>query len=231
MGKSHLIISTGVTLSVLSMANYHITLPVVAVTAVSALLPDIDEPNSLIMSRALPKNFVNLFKFGLVGLGVLLFFIGQAFAPWNMVLAALMGFISFMPIRSLRNVLMILIGAGLVAVGYAVSPWSYVAGALLIICALLPHRGLTHSVYGIAGWTLIIYLATQHIDSALWIAGGLSYLLHLLADAMTNRGIKPLPPFNFRLRLNLMSTGTVKGSLVESGFIGLTAVLVWFAFF
>lgn len=231
MGKSHLIISTGVTLSVLGMADYKISLPVAAVTAVSALLPDIDEPNSLLVSRAIPKRFIQLFQIALVGLGAVLYFLGQAFAPWNILLAVLVGLVSFMPTRSLRNVVMILIGAGLIAFGHSLVPWSYLAGSLLIVCALLPHRGLTHTLYGLVGWILILFFSTNHYDTSIWIAGGLSYLLHLLADSVTNRGIRPFPPFEWRLKLNLMSTGTWKGTIVETGFIGLTSVLVWFVFF
>lgn len=231
MGRSHLIISTGVTLSVLGMADQKITLPVAAVTAISALLPDIDEPNSLLVSRAIPKRFLQLFQLALVGLGITLYFLGQAFAPWNIILPVLVGLVSFMPTRSLRNVVMILIGVGLIVFGRSFVPWNYVAGSLLIICALLPHRGLTHTLFGLLGWMAILFFSTHQYDQMLWIAGGLSYLLHLLADSVTNRGIRPLPPLDWRLKINLMSTGTWKGSIVENGFIGLTLILVWFVFF
>lgn len=231
MGKSHLIISTGITLSIIGMADYKISLPVAAVTAVSALLPDIDEPNSLLVSRAIPKRLIQLFKVALVGLGASVYFLGQAFAPWNILLALLVGLVSFMPTRSLRNVVMILIGAGLIVFGHSLMPWNYLIGCLLIVCALLPHRGLTHTVYGLVVWMLILYFSTHQYDSAIWISGGLSYLLHLLADSITNRGIRPLPPFDWRLKFNLMSTGTWKGKMVENGFIGLTAILVWLVFF
>ncbi|MGU3473212.1 metal-dependent hydrolase [Paenibacillus sp. D51F] len=231
MGKSHLVISTGVTLSVLGLADEKITLPVAAVTAVSALLPDIDEPNSLLVSRAIPTRFLRFLQFALVGLGVFLYFFGQAFTPWNIVLAVLVGTVSLMPTRSLRNVVMVLIGAGLILFGHAFIPWNYIIGSLLIICALLPHRGLTHTAFGLLGWTALLYFATTDYGHTLWIAGGLSYLLHLLADSVTNRGIRPLPPFEWRLKLNLMSTGTWKGSVVEGGFVLLTFVLVYFVFF
>lgn len=231
MGKSHLVISTGVTLSVLGVIDEKITLPVVAVTVVSALLPDIDEPNSLLVSRALPTRFIQFLKLALVGLGAFLAFFGQAFAPWNIILAVLVGVVSFMPIRSLRNVVMILIGTGFILFGNSFIPWNYIIGSLLIICALLPHRGLTHTLYGALGWTALLYFSTFEYSKTLWIAGGLSYLLHLLADSLTNRGIRPIPPFDWRLKLNLMSTGTWKGSFVEGGFVLLTFFLVYLVFF
>jgi inner membrane protein len=231
MGKSHLVISTGITLSILGMANEKITLPVAAITAISALLPDIDEPNSLLVSRAIPKTLLRYFQLFLAGLGAFIYFIGQSFAPWNIVMAVLIGLVLFMPTRSLRNVVMILIGAGLIGFGHTITPWNYIIGSVLIICALLPHRGLTHTVFGVIGWTALLYFSTQSYGHSLWIAGGISYLLHLLADSMTNRGIRPIPPLDWRLKLNLMSTGTWRGSLVESGFMALTFALVWFVFF
>lgn len=231
MGKSHLVISTGLTLSVLGIADEKITIPVAVVTAVSALLPDIDEPNSLIVTRAIPARFLRFIQVALIGLGIFLFFYGHAYAPWNTFLAALIGSVSFMPTRTLRNVVMILIGVGLILYGHAYVPWNYIAGCLIILCALLPHRGLTHTVYGVIGWGVLLYFSAYDYDSTIWIAGTISYALHLLADSLTNRGIRPLPPFEWRLKLNLMSTGTRFGAIVESGFVVLTFAIVYVVFF
>ncbi|QKS45649.1 metal-dependent hydrolase [Paenibacillus cellulosilyticus] len=136
-----------------------------------------------------------------------------------------------MPKRSLRNIVMILIGVGLIAFGHTFMPWNMIAGSLLIICALMPHRRLTHSVYAVVGWTALLYLATLDYGNTIWIAGVLSYLLNLLADTLTNRGIRPIPPLDWRLKINLMSTGTATGKIVESGFILLTFAIVFFVFF
>lgn len=231
MGKSHLIISTGITLSVLSLFNERITLPVAAVTIVSALLPDIDEPNSLLVSRAIPPSFLRFLRVVLVGLGVFIYFYGQTFAPWNALLAILVGSILVLPSRSLKKVVMILIGIVLILFGHVWTPWNIVIGSLLIICAILPHRGLTHTIYGLLGWMTLLFIATNGQEHVLWIAGGLSYLLHLLADSITKHGIRPIPPLDWRLKFSLMSTGTRKGALVEGGFVLLTFVLVFFVFF
>ncbi|MDH6373771.1 inner membrane protein [Paenibacillus sp. PastF-3] len=231
MGRAHLAISTGVTISILGLADYKITVPVVAVTVVSSLLPDIDEPNSLLVSRALPTSLLRLLQGVLIALAAFVYFYGTELAPWNTVIAILAALVSFMPTRTLRNVMMILIGACLILFGQSYIPWSTIIGCLLIICALVPHRGITHSLYGVLGWTALLYFSTYTYGHALWIAGGLSYLIHLLADALTNHGIRPLPPFDFRLKLRLMSTGTMKGTLIENLCIGLTFVLVWFVFF
>jgi inner membrane protein len=231
MGRAHLIISTGVTLSVLGLTNQHITLPVIAVAALSSLLPDIDEPNSLLVTRAIPTSVLRFLQILLIGSGVFLQFYGTAFAPWNTVLAVLVGLVSFMPSRTLRNVIMILIGIGLIGFGHTFTPWNYIIGSMLIVCALVPHRGLTHTIYGVLGWTLLLFFATHTYDNVLWIAGGLSYLLHLLADSLTNHGIRPIPPLKFRFKLQLMSTGTSAGAMFENVCIGLTFILMWFVFF
>lgn len=230
MGRAHLVISTGVTLSVLGLAHEKITLPVIAVTVVAALLPDIDEPNSLLVSRAIPTRFLRMLQLMLVIAAVLVQFYGKAFAPWNSVLAVLVGLVSFMPTRTLRNIVMFLIGVGLIVFGHSFIPWNYIIGSTLIICSIVKHRGLTHTVYFVAGWTALLFFASHTYGNALWIAGGLSCLLHLLCDALTNHGIQPLPPFKFRLKLRLMSTGTWSGTIVENLCIGLTFVFVWFVF-
>ncbi|MEK4189378.1 hypothetical protein [Paenibacillus sp. FSL L8-0494] len=62
MGRAHLAISTGVTISILGLADYKITVPVVAVIVVSSLHPDIDEPNSLLVSRELPTSLLRLLQ-------------------------------------------------------------------------------------------------------------------------------------------------------------------------
>lgn len=49
-------------------------------------------------------------------------------------------------------------------------------------------------------------------------------------DSLTQRGITPLPPIPFKLRLKLMSTGTKKGGAVENVFILLTLALVVYVF-
>ncbi|WP_239710820.1 metal-dependent hydrolase [Paenibacillus sp. 19GGS1-52] len=140
--------------SMLGMTNLSISLPVVAVAAVSALLPDIDEPNSLLVSKTIPKDLIRLLKALMIGIGLLS---GSAFAPWNTVIAILAASIFFMPIRTFRNVIMILTGAALILFGHSLIPWNYIIGCLLIICALVPHRGLTHTFYGVTGWTLLLF--------------------------------------------------------------------------
>ncbi|NGM82604.1 metal-dependent hydrolase [Paenibacillus sp. 7124] len=232
MGKSHLVISTGVTLSAMQLAGIHITVPAVAVAALSSLLPDIDEPNSLLVRKAVPSMLLRTLQLALIAAAIFLYFADIAPYPWNIVQALLVGSVAFLPGRRLRKLVMLLIAVGLIAFGSAYDPWNAIAGSILAIAAVVPHRGLTHTLYGLAGWTALLYMAGKGMEGGelLWVAGGLSYGLHLLADSLTQRGITPLPPLPFKLRLKLMSTGTKKGGAVEGTCVALTLALVVLTF-
>ncbi len=232
MGKSHFIISTGITLSVMNLLGYEITVPAVAVAAVSSLLPDIDEPNSLLVRSAVPESVLRLLQVALIGAAIYLYFAGIAEPPWHIVLALLVGSVSFLPGRRLRQLVMLLIALALFAFADDYDPWNYIAACILVVASVVPHRGITHTLYAVAGWGALLYFVSLGMNDggSLWIAGGLSYALHLLADSLTQRGITPLPPLPFKLRLKLMSTGTKKGSGVEKVCIVLTLLLVVYVF-
>lgn len=140
MGRSHLIIGTGVSLSVLQLAGMPVTAPAVTVALIGSLLPDIDEPNSLLVSRALPNSLIRLLQTVLLPTAVFVYFYVHA-KPWNLLLAILIALVSFLPSRSLRKVLMFTIGLGLVFYGHAFAPWNLIAGSLLMLCTTLTHRG------------------------------------------------------------------------------------------
>lgn len=168
----------------------------------------------------------------MMGAAIFIVFSGKEYAPWNIALAGLIGIVSYLPSRTLRHIVMFLIGLGLISFGHSFSPWNTIAGSVLIAGSLVTHRGLTHTVYAAAGWTGLLYFASKGKagGESLWFAGGLSYSIHLLADALTNRGIRPLPPFKWRMKLKFMSTGSKWGRVVENVCIVLTLVLVWYVF-
>ncbi|MDO7905520.1 metal-dependent hydrolase [Paenibacillus sp. JX-17] len=230
MGRAHLVIGTGVSLSLLHLQGVPVTVGAAATALVGSLLPDIDEPNSLLMTRTMPNGMLRVLQLAMVILAVWLCVDGAVQSPWNIVLSLAIAAVSFLPFRALRKVLMLIIGVGLAVYGGDYTPWNLVAGCLLVVCTVLPHRGLTHTVYGLAVWTALLYGTTSNSGDSIWLAGGIAYLLHLLADSLTNRGIKPLPPFKWRLRFNLMSTGTRHGAIVENVCILLTLLLTGFVF-
>ncbi|WP_340021828.1 metal-dependent hydrolase [Paenibacillus sp. FSL K6-1096] len=232
MGKSHLVISTGVTLSAMSLLGLQITIPAVAVAVVSSLLPDIDEPNSMLVRKAVPEFLLRILQVSLIGAAIYLYFAGIAEPPWNIALALLVGSVSFLPSRRLRHLVMLLIALALFAFADAYDPWNYIAACVLVVASVVPHRGITHTLYAVAGWGALLYFVSPGMEDggSLWIAGSLSYGLHLLADSLTQRGITPLPPIPLKLRLKLMSTGTKKGSAVEKVCVMLTLALAVYVF-
>lgn len=232
MGKSHLVISTGVTLSAMSLLGLQITIPAVAVAVVSSLLPDIDEPNSMLVRKAVPEFLLRILQVSLIGAAIYLYFAGIAEPPWNIALALLVGSVSFLPSRRLRHLVMLLIALALFAFADAYDPWNYIAACVLVVASVVPHRGITHTLYAVAGWGALLYFVSPGMEDggSLWIAGSLSYGLHLLADSLTRRGITPLPPLPLKLRLKLMSTGTKKGDSVEKVCVMLTLALAVYVF-
>jgi inner membrane protein len=232
-GRTHLIVSTGVTLAVLSMLGQAVTLPSAAVAVISSLLPDIDEPNSLLMQKTMPKTVLNKLKLALAaaGVGFIVYCYFEAFyVPYSYGIGILVIAASLTNQRLFRQLLMIVIGGLMLYFGGTAGPWWGTIGALLMVCAVLPHRGLTHSVYGVLIWGAVLYFASIQLGMQLWLSGVAAYSLHLACDMLTKQGIHPLPPLKWKLRLPLMSTGKFSGFLVESVCITLTFVLVWKAF-
>lgn len=228
MGRTHLIVSTGITLSVLHLADQHISAPDVAAAAISSLLPDIDEPNSLLYQRTLSNRFIQTVKILLVISGI--FLLSVAPSPVHCAIATGLIAGSFISNRLLRKLCVSTAGVLLLFFGQSFEPWNYIAGVLLTLIPLLSHRGMTHTLYGVILWTGILYAATHSFDELIWIAGGISYTIHLLCDALTNTGIRPLPPFKWRLKLSIMTTGRLGGKFIESIFVISTGLLVCRAF-
>ncbi|PZE21754.1 metal-dependent hydrolase [Paenibacillus xerothermodurans] len=233
MGRTHLIVSSGMTLSILSLTGQGITLPSAAVAIISSLLPDIDEPNSLLLQKTMPKGLLSKLKLLLVafGVGFLAYSYYRSFyTPYSYGLGVMMIAVCIVHQRLFRQLLMASIGGLLLYIGFALSPWWLTIGALLMVCAVLPHRGLTHSMYGVLIWGGLLYVASGRLGHSFWASGVISYSLHLLCDVLTKQGIQPLPPLKWKWRVPLMSTGKFSGFLVESICISLTFFLMWTAF-
>ncbi|MDO3408514.1 metal-dependent hydrolase [Saccharibacillus sp. CPCC 101409] len=225
MGKAHFIIGTGVSLSLLALSGQPVTAGAVAIAGVSSLLPDIDHPNSILVTRALPDRLLRILQSAMLLVAAAVLFYAPLEQPWNSVLAAIAVIAMFLPEQALRKGAFVLIGLAVIIFGERYAPWNRMGGILLIVFSLAPHRGITHTVYATAAWTLLLYGLTGSHGSSIWIAGGLAYALHLICDSLTKNGIRPLPPLKWKLRFALMTTGKKSGKRVERIGIGLTAVL------
>jgi inner membrane protein len=232
-GRTHLIVGTGVTLSVLQLIGQSITVAGIAIAVISSLLPDIDEPNSLLLQKTVPGSVIVKAKIGLAasGVGFMIYaYMKSLFFPYSYIIGCLMIALCFANHRLFRQILMASIGGMLLYLGAEAGPWFAACGALLMVCAVLPHRGLTHSIYGVLIWGGLLYAASTLLGVPLWMAGGTAYTIHLLCDVLTKNGIHPLPPFKWKLNIPLMSTGKFSGYLVENVCVTLTLVLLWRAF-
>ncbi|WP_282935271.1 metal-dependent hydrolase [Paenibacillus sp. RC67] len=232
-GRTHLVVGTGVTLSILQMTGQGVSLPVSAVALVSSLLPDIDEPNSMLLQKTMPKSLLTKLRwlFAIVGAGFIIYAYLQSFyTPYSYVAGALIIIMCLVNQRAFRQLLMVLLGGLLLYLGASAGPWWGTVGAMLMVCAVLPHRGMTHSIYGILIWGGLLYYASIMLNINLWMAGAISYSLHLICDVLTKQGIHPFPPLKFKLVIPLMSTGKFSGFIIESICITITFVLIWNAF-
>ncbi len=225
MGKAHLIIGTGVSLSLLALTGAPVTVGAVAIAAVSSLLPDIDHPNSILVTRALPDRLLRILQSAMLLIAAALLFYAPIAQPWNSVLAAIAVVAMFLPEQALRKGAFVLIGLAVIVLGERYAPWNRMGGILLIVFSLAPHRGITHTVYALGAWTLLLYGLTSAHGPSIWLAGALSYAAHLICDSLTKNGIRPLPPLKWKLRFALMTTGKKSGRRVERIGIWITVIL------
>jgi inner membrane protein len=232
-GRTHLIVSTGVTVSVLQMTGLGVTIPGFVIALISSLLPDIDEPNSLLLQKSIPKSLILKCKIGLAAAAIGLSayaYVQTLFLPYSYIISVMMIALCLVNQRLFRQLVMAALGGLLLYMGAEGGPWFAAIGALIMVCSVLPHRGLTHSVYGVLIWGGLLYAASIQLMMPLYMAGAVSYSLHLLCDAFTKHGVQLLPPAKWKLRIPIMSTGKFSGFLVENLFITLTIVLLWHAF-
>ena len=84
-----------------------------------------------------------------------------------------------------------------------------------VIRAVTTHRGFFHSAMGVVSIATFLILIQPFVsvreDQYYIISTGLiiGMILHIAMDAMTNRGVQLLWPFEWRFSLGLMSTGGI----------------------
>ncbi|GFN33774.1 metal-dependent hydrolase [Paenibacillus xylaniclasticus] len=228
-GSTHLVVSTGISLSISALLDVTLTPAAAAAAIVGSLLPDLDEPNGLLANRTFPKPAIRTLQVLLLTAAGLAVWLTRTQYPWNWGAGAVIALSAFASTRWLRQLLMLIVGGALTIGGTVYDTRRTAAGITLVICALVPHRGFTHTLYAAGLWCAALYwMAPQ--SPAVPIAGGLSYLLHLLADALSKRGIQPLPPLPWKLRIPLMRSGKLSAAVVETSAIGVTFILAWIVF-
>ncbi|EFM10904.1 membrane-bound metal-dependent hydrolase [Paenibacillus curdlanolyticus YK9] len=228
-GSSHLVISTGVSLAVTALLHTSLTPAAAAAAVVGSLLPDLDEPNGLLANRTFPKPAIRALQIVLLLAAAAAVWFTRTQYPWNWGAGAVISLSAFASTRWLRQLLMLITGGALTIGGVLYDPRFAAAGLTLVVCALVPHRGFTHTLYATGLWTFALYWMAKD-NPGVWLAGGLSYLLHLLADALSKRGVQLLPPLPWKLCIPLMRSGKSSAAVVETAAIGLTFILLWIVF-
>ncbi|GMK41634.1 hypothetical protein PCCS19_46910 [Paenibacillus sp. CCS19] len=228
-GSSHLVVSTGISLALTALIQPTLTPMAAAAAVIGSLLPDLDEPNGLLANRTFPKAAIRTLQVVLLLAAGAVVWLTSAQYPLNLAAGAVIGLSAFASIRWLRTMLMLIVGGALTVGGVIYDTRLSAAGLTLVVSSLVPHRGFTHTLYATGLWTAALYWMAPD-ELSVPIAGGLSYLLHLLADALSQRGIQPLPPIPWKLRVPLMRSGKFSAAVVETAAIGFTFILVWIVF-
>lgn len=162
MGRTHLMIGVAGSIDLAILTHTPIGFAGIATAAVCSILPDIDEPNSMISHRTGGK----------IGITV----IAAA--------AAVFGFLG-----------------GYIPLG--------VFAILLGIAPHLRHRKFTHTVFAAAIiWLFLAWLGAKTGVGDLALFGTSAYVLHILADVITNTGVPVLYPLiKKKLSFHVTNTG------------------------
>lgn len=95
-------------------------------------------------------------------------------------------------------------------------PLLLAAGIAFLVLTFIPHRGVTHSFLGMAvAWLGIKALGWPQVPFLI------GYCVHLVEDVLTPSGIPLLYPYQKRMRVPLVRTGSVADRLI--GLIGAAA--------
>lgn len=202
-GSTHLAI--GVAIGAAAAAYYPFTLQnaalYVAISALSALSPDLDGP-SMLSSRI--GQFSKWLREMLYWSGLLLIvilawlFFAQGYFSAEYSLAALSLFLLGLIIKDglIRNILVSCIGGLLLYIGLSQQmSWLMGFGAFVAVAPWLKHRGLTHTVWALVLWAAIGSGLEQQLQvEGIMTVATAGYLSHLIADSLTPSGVKWLSP-------------------------------------
>ena len=202
-GKTHLIAGG---LAGIAVAKYiGVDLP----TAISftllgscvGLIPDLDVNGKLANRITLNKKWLTLLL-GLVGL----LLIGYSFGfvtgndRWiGMGIGAALLIVPSIVVK--QKMMLLLTGIAVFLAGfYLQTTWLILLGIYISIASRLPHRSLTHSLIGLAYFSVIGYFLEQDLQiNGIMLVCGTSYLSHLILDMKwipkNRRGVKLFQPF------------------------------------
>ncbi|MFD1361241.1 metal-dependent hydrolase [Lentibacillus salinarum] len=202
-GKIHAVIGAGTGVAVAQATGQDAVNTAVLLTAgiIASLAPDLDTAgklaNKISLSHKMIQGFVRTTGiltagyawFGLSGYAM---YIGLALGAFLLLIAP----------KFSQKLMLFISGAAIITTGIALSEiWVWLTGLYVTVAALVSHRGYTHSLIGLAFFSLIAFYISERfsVNSLYWTLV-LAYASHLLADMRfvpgNKRGIKLFLPFS-----------------------------------
>ncbi|RDY24774.1 metal-dependent hydrolase [Romboutsia maritimum] len=229
-GKTHCTIGVLVGIQVSLIFKIPISLFNIIVSAIFSILPDLDEPNSLISDFFLNKNISKfIYKALIYFINIIIFFTSLKINN-NFYLSSIITFITIVIIEAklthmfLRKLFLSLIFLLLAICLYLIKSRVYFIFFTLIL-SLFPwfkHRSISHSIFS----TVLMFFLLKQIEliysiSNLSFFGTVGYASHIfLGDLFTKQGVPLLYPLsNKKLSLCSFRVGSFFSNLLEILFI------------
>ncbi|SHH06818.1 metal-dependent hydrolase [Tepidibacter thalassicus] len=198
--------------------------------SVCSLLPDIDEPHSIISNALIKSSFSKtIYRYTLYIINMITLFI-LIYINKNLILNFIISFSIIILIENklkhiiLRKCLFSLLSIILcLSLYYIKAPFPFISLSIFFgIAPWLKHRGFTHSILG----AMFMYYLLKEIEKLLgleYIAlyGSIGYLSHLfLGDIFTKMGIPIFYPIsNKKISLGFIKVGSFIGNIFEAIYI------------
>ncbi len=236
-GKTHCTIGVLSVIQASLLFKVPISLFNLIISALFAILPDLDEANSTVSNLLLKKDFSKMILKSIVYLiNILIFFISIKIND-NFFISAFITFVAIVIIESklthnnLRKIFLSLIFILLAVCLYLISKKiSFMIFCLMFaIFPWLKHRGYSHSIFAI----IIIYFLLKQIElitsiSNLCFFGTVSYASHIfLGDLFTRSGVPIFYPISDKkYSLCLFKVGSFFSNVLELLFVLLLLALI-----
>ena len=235
-GRTHLIAGTMATFEISILCGLPIVLLTLPVTMICSVIPDIDEANSNTLSKLISKSITKKIHLALLFSFTTLSFYMYMKTGMNAYLGMVLSVLfSILVSKRLTSSLVrsIVISSLFFIVSLTLYLHKFNLGYSLFalifaIYPLLKHRGISHSLLG----SIIVFFIFTYIEKSggpanLAYPASMAYLIHLVFDMATKRGVPLLLPFSKRYyRFGNLRVGSIICNLIENILIILLAVIL-----
>lgn len=236
-GKTHCTIGILASIQASIIFKVPISLFSLMISAIFSLLPDLDEPNSIVSDFFFKKNISKfIYKIIICTTNIAIFFISIKINN-NFYFSSIITFIAILVVESklthnlLRKVFLSLIFILLATCLYFIKIPIY----FIIFCLMLAtfpwmkHRSFSHSMFSI----IIIYFLLKQIElltniSNLSFFGTISYASHMFfGDIFTKQGVPLFYPISDKkISLGFLRVGSFFSNLLEIAFVIVLVVCI-----